>query len=506
MRTYVVVFLSAVSVSLLLTPIVIRLARWLNVVDRPGLRKVHGSATPRIGGVVIFVAMLAATFPVLILNNRVGILFHQPQVLILLLASALVCLVGLIDDLRNLRPAVKLTGQIAGALLVCAAGARITDIDLGETMTVRFGMLSWPITVLWIVGITNAVNLIDGLDGLAAGLSAIACGVIAVFAIHTDQPVMAVLMLALLGSLMGFLFFNFNPAKIFMGDSGSLFLGFVLAASSVVCVAKTATLVGLALPVLALGIPIFDTLFSMLRRTLERRSLFAPDQSHIHHRFLKMGVGHRRSVLLMYLITLIVAGLGMSMMVLRGQATIIVFVFASVLLVSTFRLVGAVRLGESISTLRKNWAMSQNAKQARRTFENVQLKIREARSFHEWWETVCALAAELDFAWAAVGVAKRNGENETLVWRPSARRLPREKMLTFTVPVQDRRKGVGLEVEVGVRVNGSLELAGRRAALFVRLMDEHSLATLPCDEEQVEWPRLRIREVAARRAAYRPVS
>ena len=142
---------------------------------------------------------------------------------------------------------------------------------------------------------------------LQQGISAIACGVIAILAIHGGQAVMAVLMLALLGSLCGFLVFNFNPAKIFMGDCGSLFLGFTIAFSGVMCASKSSALVGLALPILALGIPIFDTLFSMLRRFLERRSLFSPDRSHFHHRLLALGLKQRHVVVVSYAVTCLIA-------------------------------------------------------------------------------------------------------------------------------------------------------------------------------------------------------
>jgi len=479
--TYIMVYFASALLALLATPVVIRIGQRMGIVDAPNVRKVHAAVTPRIGGVAIVFAMLTTTGLILALDNGVGEAVRgiRTQLVGLIVASILIFVSGLIDDVRNLPARAKLAFQIGAALLVCAFGVRIEEIDISQDMVVHFGLLSWPITVFWIVGITNAVNLIDGLDGLAAGISAIACGVIAVFAFHTGQVVMGILMIALLGSLTGFLFFNFNPAKVFMGDCGSLFLGFVLATTSVMCVSKTAMVVGLALPMLALGIPIFDTLFSMLRRILERRSCFAPDRGHIHHRLLDMGLDHRHAVILMYAVTVIAAGLGVAMMVIRDEGMIVVFAAVVLFMALIFRVVGAVDFRESFLILRKNLAISRDAKEEKRSFEHVQLRIRQARTFDEWWKAACAAAAEMDFVWLALNVVNRDGKLRTLVWRTGEREFAVHETVNMSVPVRHRRQGPPLQIEVAVRINGSLESAGRRAALFVRLIDQHNLAVLP---------------------------
>jgi UDP-GlcNAc:undecaprenyl-phosphate GlcNAc-1-phosphate transferase len=419
--------------------------------------------------------------PVLFLSNAIGDMFRnvQTKVVTLLAAGAFMFVVGLVDDVRGLRARTKLLAQIAAAVAVCAFGIRIESVSFADGFTLDFGWLAWPITIFWIIGITNAVNLIDGLDGLSAGISAVTCSVIAVFAIYTGQPVMAILMLAMLGSLTGFLYFNFNPARIFMGDCGTMFLGFVLAASSVMCATKSATIVGLALPALALGVPIFDTLFSMLRRVLERRSIFAPDRSHIHHRLLGMGLTQRHVVLLMYAATLLAAGLGMFMMITRHAGTIVVFGCVVLLLMLMFWIVGAVRLRETITALQRNLAIARQAREHKREFEHAQLRIREAGSFDEWWQSVCAAAEQLGFVWLAMNLPSRNGSSETLVWRRSDYEPLRHKTITMTVPIPQRRSGPLLQLELAVQVNGSLESAGHRATLFTRLIEQHSLPDLP---------------------------
>jgi len=482
MKTYAAVYLAATLLAVIVTPIVARLAKAANLVDTPGLRKVHNGAIPRIGGVAIFLAMLFPTAAVLMLNNVIGQALRQiyPQILALLAASAFIFLLGLIDDIKGLRARTKLLGQITAAVAVCAFGIRIDSVSVADWFTIDFGWWSWPITVFWIVGVTNAVNLIDGLDGLAAGIAAVTCAVVAVFALYTGQAVMAVLMLALLGSLSGFLVFNFNPARIFMGDCGSIFLGFILAAASVLCAVKSATIVGLAMPALALGVPIFDTLFSITRRVLERRSLFAPDRNHIHHRLLDMGFDQRKAVAVIYTVTLLAAGLGMFMMITRDQWTLVIFACAILLLLLVFRGVGAVRLIDSINTLKQNLRIACQARNEKQSFENAQLRMRQVRTFDSWWQAVCETAQNMDFAWISLMLTNRDGTVRTLVWRPAGREMGMHEIFSVTLPLRHRRAGAPLQLSVSLRVNGSLESAGRRAGLFGRLIDQHSLASLPC--------------------------
>ena len=368
MKTYLVVFAIAMIVAMLTTPLVIWLARRTRVMDEPGPRKVHKSGIPRLGGLVILFAVTAATIPVLILHNPIGDAFHavQLQILALLAAGLFMFIIGLVDDVVGLRARHKLLAQVAAALVLYLSGTRIDSIGLTESTVIELGWLSLPATILWVTAITNAVNLIDGLDGLAVGISAVACGVIAVIAMHASLPIASVFMLAFLGSLIGFLVFNFNPAKIFLGDCGSLFLGFSLAGCSMLSGAKYATLAGLGLPLIALGVPLFDTLFSMLRRLLERRSLFAPDRRHIHHRLLERGLAHRQAVLVLYGVTLAATGIGMLMMVTRDKLSLVVFGVAACFLVFAFRFIGAVRLCDSLAVARRNFMIAAESKEERR--------------------------------------------------------------------------------------------------------------------------------------------
>jgi UDP-GlcNAc:undecaprenyl-phosphate/decaprenyl-phosphate GlcNAc-1-phosphate transferase len=466
--------------AIITTPLVIRIARRLNIVDPPDVRKVHSRPIPRIGGVAIFVSMMGLVLPVLFLPGAVGdtLRLMHPGITVVLCAAGLVFFLGLVDDIRGVRVRTKLVFQIAAAMAVCLANVRIESIAVTNALRLELGWLSWPVTLIWIVGITNAVNLSDGLDGLAAGISAITCGVLAILAVHSDNVVMAVVCLALLGSLTGFLVFNFDPARVFMGDSGSLFLGFTIASASVLCVAKTETMVGLALPILALGIPIFDTLFSMLRRFLERRSMFAPDRSHFHHRLLALGFKQRHAVITAYIVTLLVTGLGMLMLLTRNAQTVIVFVCILLLLVLAFRIVGSVRLSETMAALRQKYTIFNQKKQEIESFENIELYFRQARIFEQWWQAVCFAADRMGFVRGLLPIVKRDQSRHVLVWEKRDQDVRTDQIVKMTVPVRDRRAGSELHLEVQVQANGSLEAAGRRLMLFSRLIDQYSLANL----------------------------
>jgi len=478
-------YFGSAYLAVLVTPLVIWLARRIGAVDRPGVRSIHTRPTPRIGGVAIYLSFMCIIVPLLFLNNTMGRTFRevQLQVITLLCCASAVFVIGLIDDLRGLPARFKFMAELFGAGALCLAGVRISDIGFGAGAAVHLGWLGGPITLLWIVGITNAVNLSDGLDGLAAGIAAITCAVIAAFAlqgtmIHSgaarnNDVMMALFALALLGSLSGFLFFNFNPAKVFMGDCGSLFLGFSLAAASVMCVSKSMALVGLALPALALGIPIFDTIFSMLRRFLERRSLFAPDRSHFHHRLLDLGLRHRHAVMAIYLATLLAAGLGLLMMVSQNAGSLVVFGGVLLLILLLFRVVGVVELHTTIARLQDRYTYARHRHEEQKVFEDLQLEFRQAHDAGQWWQAICAAARTMDFAWVSLKTTHADGRVEEELWRTPNAQPDLHTLVILNVPVRDAAPGRTVNLELAIARNGSLEAAGRRATLFARLLDEN---------------------------------
>ncbi len=370
-----------------------------------------------------------------------------------------------------LRVRYKLLGQIISCLLICLVGIRIESVNFANLFTVQLEVASVPLTIFWVVGITNTVNQIDGLDGLAAGISAITCG----------EPALAVMMLALMGSLSGFLFFNFNPARIFMGDSGSMFLGFMLSAGSIMCVMKSGTMVSLTLPAIALGLPIFDTAFTILRRYLERRGITSPDKGHLHHRLLDMGIHHRHAVVMMYMVSALAAGLGMFMMITHGTATIAIFACILVLLVMVFRFTGLPRLYDALQAFQSRYATTQQANKEARRFEQAQLHFKNAHSFQEWWNSICIAAERLEFSDVTLPLVNRDGKDGTLHWDVDKDRInetAKEGIVQFMIPLPDRRSGAPLNLDIKLHKNSSLESAGHRIALFGRLLEQFSLEKL----------------------------
>ena len=476
MVKYSLIYLISLLLALIITPLIIYIARKFNVMDKPDVRRLHKRAVPRVGGIAIFVPAMAVilyTFFGDRLDHSADIQVRKTAVLFI--AAAFIFIVGLIDDIRHLRAKTKLLCQLLASIAICAMGYRIGTISISENVSVNFGIFSWPVTILWIVGITNAVNLIDGLDGLAAGLTAVACGVLAVLSIHFGQHFMTVISLSLLGALTGFLYFNFNPAQVFMGDCGSLFLGFTIASASIICAAKTQAVVSLTLPILALGIPIFDTLFSVLRRFLERRSLFSPDNEHFHHKLLALGLKQHHIVLCAYLITLLAAGFGMFMIVTRSWQTILIFASILTLLGLIFRVTGLVRMRQTLWTLRQKYVDSNIVSHEKEGFENARLYFCRAATFEQWWQSVCVAGEKMDFTAITLPLVRRSGEKELLRWCKEKKNIDSRNVIKMTIPIRDRRSESLLELEVGIKTNGSLESAGRRARLFNRLIDEYSI-------------------------------
>lgn len=285
-------FLVAFGVAVLITPLAGRFARRIGLIDHPGDRKVHTMPIPYGGGIGIFLGFLAA---VLLLGPR------AKDMAVVLGGAFFIVLLGVADDRWQLRPLHKLAGQVAIATAVAIWGPRV------EWVTNPFGSgmlyLGWwgvPITVLWTVAVVNMVNLIDGLDGLAAGVASISCIPLFVVAMQQRQDVAVFLTVALMGSAMGFLRYNFAPARLFMGDAGSMLLGFILATVAVTGALKGAAAIALAVPVVALGVPVIDTACAIVRRWQKGHPISQADKGHLHHRLLAMGLSQRQVVLVIY--------------------------------------------------------------------------------------------------------------------------------------------------------------------------------------------------------------
>lgn len=285
-------FMASFFTVLIITPFVIKLAHKIGATDKPNKRKVHLKIMPRLGGLAIFSGV--------VMGYMVSGLYDE-RIYSIIAGAIIILVVGILDDIFELKARTKLSGQIIAALVVVYSGLMI------EFLTIPFivekfelGWMAFPVTILWIVGITNAINLIDGLDGLAAGISSIAIATLAVMAGLAGKEMIFALCLIVLASTLAFLFYNFHPAKIFMGDTGALFLGYCISIFSLLGLYKSVTLFSFIIPIIILGVPIFDTVFAVIRRILNKQPISAPDKNHLHHRLLAKGISHRNTVLLIY--------------------------------------------------------------------------------------------------------------------------------------------------------------------------------------------------------------
>lgn len=298
LRNVLIVLGVAMAISFAVTPLSIKIAHKIGAMDVPkDNRRMHRRAIPRFGGMAIF----AGTMITIAIFQ-----WQDPKMRIAMLGGGLIYAVGVADDLKNIHAGVKFALETAVAIMVYAMGIRISIINnyFGTGNWILSDAICFIITVLWIVGITNTINLIDGLDGLAAGTSAIAALCIAYVAyIHGDtygMTTVCIAMLALAGSCIGFLPFNFSPAKTFMGDGGALFLGFMISVLSVIGPLRRSTVIAVVVPVVVLAIPIFDTSFAIVRRIVNRQPIMEADKGHLHHRLMDAGYGQRRAVLMLY--------------------------------------------------------------------------------------------------------------------------------------------------------------------------------------------------------------
>jgi len=300
------VFLISLGTSYLLTPVMRRVALKTKILSQPGKRRVHTRSVPYLGGLAIYFAFVITLLFLFYVYQELSIGFSQ-RLKGLLIGGTFIVLLGLWDDIKNISPITKLIGQIMVALLLFGYGFRVelvTNPLTGAELSMPL-FLSLLFTVSWVLGLINAMNLIDGLDGLAAGITFIVCAALFFIALYLNNYLNVFLLAILAGSTLGFLRYNFHPAKIFMGDTGSMFLGLVLASVALIrSQHKSAVAAVLLVPITALAIPIYDTLIASIRRLLKKGSVFKADKKHLHHRLLSTGLTQAQIVLFMYLVTL----------------------------------------------------------------------------------------------------------------------------------------------------------------------------------------------------------
>ncbi|BDR55797.1 undecaprenyl-phosphate alpha-N-acetylglucosaminyl 1-phosphate transferase [Xylocopilactobacillus apis] len=311
-------------ISLCITPFIRKLAFTLGAVDKPNQRRVNKKAIPTIGGLGIFIAVNISMMLFLRYNFPTHTLFS------VFIAECVIIITGIIDDIRELRPRQKMLGILIAALIIYyLAGIQMNSLTLPIVGKIQFGIFSMPITIFWILAITNAVNLIDGLDGLATGVSFIALctmGIIAYFFLNIQNPSIAISIFILAAALLGFLPYNFHPARIFLGDTGALFIGFMISIFSLQGL-KNVTFITLLIPVIILGVPVTDTFYAILRRILNKQPISRADKHHLHHQLLQMGFTVPQTVFAIYGISLIFSFISLMYPISSFAASIFLTIF-----------------------------------------------------------------------------------------------------------------------------------------------------------------------------------
>jgi UDP-GlcNAc:undecaprenyl-phosphate GlcNAc-1-phosphate transferase len=423
-------FLVACLVAALMTPLIVRLGTRARLVDETGGLKVHERPVPRVGGIAIACGFFAPLMLVFALGADVTTFFEpEPKKLVAFLTGAVVIfLLGVVDDVRGLGAPAKFAVQLAVAAGTWAAGFRIDHVRLPFLGPTELGSFGLVVTMLWIVGLTNALNFVDGLDGLAAGVAFFAATAHVVVGVLNDDQILVLFSAALAGAVLGFLPHNFHPARLFMGDSGSLFLGYVLAVTSIYGAShKASTALALLGPILILGLPILDTSLAILRRTLRGQPVFDGDREHLHHRMLSLGLSQRRSVVLLWGVAAAFTLAGLLATSEQGRPTAIVLLCLLAMLVVFERRLGLLRGGAAAE--RTMHPAAEAAREMRRL-------LAQAGDPTAAFDALVSRAVELGIH----RIELRAGTAPPLTWeRPSEARVRREGSVRLEAHAGDLR-------------------------------------------------------------------
>ncbi len=476
----------AAVAALLLTPMTSRLALRFGWVDKPDVRKVHKTPVAYLGGAAVVGALLTSMAVSLALPSLSEIPGAPGFELYALGLGALLMFgVGLVDDIRGMRARTKLGAQLVAAGLVVASGVSVESLPITDGYALEFGIFALPLTILWIIGVTNAINIIDGLDGLASSLSIVAAAAIAWTAHGLGLEPLAAVAIGLMGAIIGFLPYNIHPARVFMGDAGSLTIGFLLASMSAATFHAAEDARSVVIPLVALGIPVLDTVMSMARRLLEGRSIMSPDRNHLHHRLMDRGHGQPRTVLILFtssgLLTLAVTLVPTTAPI----ATFAVGVVAIFAYLSIFRFAGAIRLRESATALGRAARAARASNDDRQALDQLALRFKSARNLEDWWAVVGEAAERLNFAAVTLVLPARSGDALVLQWNAIDDLRGPEALgqtwgeATLEVPIQGRREGETVRLRLRDRAEVEIDGLGKRLRSFCNAIGSRPLSSLP---------------------------
>ncbi len=413
-----IIFVIAASIAAVLTPFSRWVAVRLGAVDIPDRRKIHRAPMPRLGGVAI---LLAIIIPILGLMVVQGSHFGKNyginlQLIVLLCGGVVIAFLGAVDDIKGVRAAIKFSLQVVLALVAWFVGFRFQNIGVPFLGPVHLPIwIDLPVTVLWITGIISAMNIVDGLDGLAAGIAFFVSATNFVMAYRSGNELGILFSSTIAGSVIGFLLFNWNPAIVFMGDIGSMFLGYILATTSIITNQKSSTAVAMVVPVIALGLPVMDTLLSIVRRFIERRPIFSPDKGHLHHRLLKAGFTQQKAVLTLYAISLIFAVSAVALTALQDIETGVIFVVLAVATITIMRFTGLFQPKKILRAFGRN----RIAEHLREGIEKFSVEVIEgANSIDDVWNKFvdfCRSAGFYELEWRTAGIKPSDARNIILI-------------------------------------------------------------------------------------------
>ncbi|RKX31750.1 MAG: undecaprenyl/decaprenyl-phosphate alpha-N-acetylglucosaminyl 1-phosphate transferase [Verrucomicrobia bacterium] len=460
MTTIGVAFLTAFGCSVVLTRVVMFLALRLGAVDLPDdFRKLHGRPVPFGGGIPIFVAFAVPTiglllFPEVSTISR-DVWEHIGRLRLLYTCAAGVLVLGMLDDALDLKPGWKLAGQLVVAVAAYWGGFRISSLSNPFGPPLDLGPLALPVTVLWFLGCMNAVNLLDGLDGLAAGVTVFAGGTLLVVALHFENVLAMFLMASLTGAALGFLMYNFPPARIFLGDGGSLLLGFLIASLSLIGASRKAeTAVALFIPVVALGLPIVDTAVAIVRRWYKRLPISSPDRRHIHHLLVAMGYSHRRAVITLYLVTVSLGALAFLITVSRSEVVILLLGTFFVVGFVSVRLFSGVRLRDALEKMHQDRLRREQEMAARLALERATERCARADSLPQMWRICEETLDTFGMEWAKLTLfAEERADYQVFTWEKAGRPMEAGAVWSATLPVSHDGQRLG-ELVVGRRIGG----------------------------------------------------
>ena len=423
MTTILTIFAIALTLSLVLTPLAGKLGTRFGALDEPNDRKLHGKSIPRTGGLGIFVVFILTLVISSFFNTKISDLLVLDQQTIFLLGGAIICFgIGIFDDFHRLGPWIKFLFQIMAASIAYWGGIHIGGFNvLG--VYIKVGLFSYFVTVFWFVLFINAVNLVDGLDGLAGGIVVFASVIMVILSVLKEDFLTAILFTTLGGSVLGFLRYNFNPATIFLGDGGSYFLGYAVAGISIMGSVKSQLSAAILIPLLALGIPLFDTILSPLRRFIRGRKMFRPDNGHVHHRLIDMGLTTKKAVFTIYMLTFLLCIMAVVMVNIRDeQAGLFLIVLGTGVVIFVRKLGYFEYIGsDKIYGWFKDLTDEAGITQQRRSFLSLQIDTGRSENFEELWQNITMAFNMLEFDMAELNLNSKNPSKsafqKNLTWK-----------------------------------------------------------------------------------------